>query len=39
VSVVGAYRLSERLGPDRVVVTLAVNTGFKDMSISPHADA
>ncbi len=38
-NVVGAHRLSERLGPDAVVVTLAVDTGFKYMSVSPYADA
>jgi cysteine synthase len=37
-NVVGAHRLSERLGPDAVVVTLAVDTGFKYMSVSPYAD-
>jgi cysteine synthase len=37
-NVVGAHRLAERLGPDAVIVTLAVDTGFKYMSISPYAD-
>jgi cysteine synthase len=37
-NVVGAYRLAERLGPDAVIVTLAVDTGFKYMSVSPYAD-
>lgn len=37
-NVVGAHRLAERLGPDAVVVTLAVDTGFKYMSVSPYAD-
>ncbi len=37
-NVVGAHRLSERLGPDAVIVTLAVDTGFKYMSVSPYAD-
>ena len=37
-NVVGAHRLSERLGPDAVVVTLAVDTGFKYMSVSPYSD-
>jgi len=35
-NVVGAHRLAERLGPDAVVVTLAVDTGFKYMSVSPY---
>ena len=34
-NVVGAHRLAERLGPDAVIVTLAVDTGFKYMSVSP----
>jgi len=34
-NVVGAYRLAERLGPDAVIVTLAVDTGFKYLSVSP----
>ena len=38
-NVVGAYRLAERLGPDAVIVTLAVDPGFKYMSVSPYADA
>ena len=37
-NVVGAYRLAERLGPDAVVVTLAVDTAFKYMSVSPLRD-
>ena len=37
-NVVGAHRLAERLGPDAVIVTLAVDTGFKYMSIAPYAD-
>jgi cysteine synthase A len=37
-NVVGAHRLAERLGPDSVIVTLAVDTGFKYMSVSPYAD-
>ncbi len=31
----GAHRLAERLGPDAVIVTLAVDTGFKYLSVSP----
>jgi cysteine synthase A len=38
-NVVGAHRLAERLGPEAVIVTLAVDTGFKYMSVSPYADA
>ena len=37
-NVVGAHRLAERLGPDAVIVTLAIDTGFKYMSVSPFAD-
>ena len=37
-NVVGAQRLAERLGPDAVIVTLAVDTGFKYLSVSPYAD-
>jgi cysteine synthase A len=38
-NVVGALRLAERLGGDAVIVTIAVDTGFKYMSVSPYADA
>ena len=37
-NVVGAHRLAQRLGPEAVVVTLAVDTGFKYLSVSPYAD-
>ena len=37
-NVVGAHRLAERLGGDAVIVTLAVDTGFKYMSVSPFSD-
>ena len=37
-NVVGAHRLAERLGPDSVVVTLAVDTGFKYLGVSPYAE-
>ncbi len=37
-NVVGAHRLAERLGPEAVVVTLAVDTAFKYMSVSPFVD-
>jgi cysteine synthase len=36
-NVVGAHRLAERLGTDAVIVTLAVDTGFKYLSVSPFA--
>ena len=34
-NVVGAHRLAERLGSDAVIVTLAVDTGFKYLSVGP----
>jgi cysteine synthase A len=37
-NVVGAHRLAERLGPEAVVVTLAVDSGFKYLSVSPFAE-
>jgi cysteine synthase A len=37
-NVVGAHRLAERLGPDAVVVTLAVDSGFKYLSVGPFAE-
>jgi cysteine synthase A len=37
-NVVGAHRLAERLGANAVIVTLAVDTGFKYMSVAPYAD-
>jgi cysteine synthase A len=37
-NVIGAHRLAERLGPDAVIVTLAVDTAFKYMSVSPLTD-
>jgi cysteine synthase len=36
-NVVGAHRLAERLGPGAVIVTLAVDSGFKYMSVAPYA--
>ncbi len=36
-NVVGARRLAEELGPEAVVVTLAVDSGFKYMSVPPYA--
>ena len=36
-NVVGAHRLADGLGPDAVIVTLAVDTGFKYLSVSPYA--
>ena len=38
-NVIGAHRLAERLGSDAVIVTIAVDTGFKYMSVAPYADA
>ena len=35
-NIVGAHRLADRLGPDAVIVTLAVDTGFKYLSVSPY---
>jgi cysteine synthase len=37
-NVVGAHRLAERLGSEAVIVTLAVDSGFKYMSVSPFAE-
>ena len=37
-NVVGAHRLAERLGPDALIVTLAVDTGFKYLSVNPFGD-
>jgi cysteine synthase len=37
-NVVGALRLAQRLGPGAVIVTLAVDSGFKYLSVSPFAD-
>lgn len=37
-NVVGAHRLAERLGPGAVIVTLAVDTAFKYLSVSPLVD-
>jgi cysteine synthase A len=37
-NVVGAHRLAERLGGDAVIVTLAVDSGFKYLSVSPFDD-
>ena len=36
-NVVGAHRLAEELGSDAVVVTLAVDSGFKYMTGAPYA--
>jgi cysteine synthase len=36
-NVVGAHRLAERLGPEAVIVTLAVDSGFKYLSVAPYA--
>jgi len=37
-NVVGAHRLAERLGSEAVIVTLAVDSGFKSMSVPPYLD-
>jgi cysteine synthase len=37
-NVVGSLRLAERLGPGAVIVTPAVDSGFKYLSVSPYAD-
>ena len=37
-NVVGAHRLAERLGPNAVIVSLAVDSGFKYVSVSPFAE-
>ena len=37
-NVVGAHLLAQRLGPEAVIVTLAVDSGFKYMSVSPYAE-
>jgi cysteine synthase A len=37
-NVVGAIRLAEQLGTGDVVVTLAVDSGFKYMTGAPYAD-
>ena len=37
-NVVGALRPAERLGAGAVIVTLAVDSGFKYLSRSPYAD-
>ena len=36
-NVVGAHTLAERLGPEAVIVTLAVDSGFKYLSVPPYA--
>ena len=37
-NVVGAHRLAERLGPEAVIVTLAVDSAFKYLSVAPFAE-
>jgi cysteine synthase A len=37
-NVVGAHKLAEKLGPQAVIVTLAVDSGFKYMSVPPYDD-
>lgn len=36
-NVVGAHRLAKRLGPEAVIVSIAVDTGFKYMSVDPYS--
>jgi cysteine synthase A len=36
-NVVGAHRLAERMGPGAVIVSIAADSGFKYMSVSPYA--
>jgi cysteine synthase len=38
-NVVGAHRLAETLGPHAVIVTLAVDSGFKYLSVPPYGDS
>jgi cysteine synthase len=35
-NLVGALRLGEELGSDAVIATIAVDTGFKYMSVAPY---
>jgi cysteine synthase A len=37
-NVVGAHRLAERLGPQAFIVSLAVDSGFKYLSVPPYAN-
>jgi cysteine synthase len=37
-NVVGAHGLAARLGPEAVIVTLAVDSGFKYLSVPPYLD-
>ncbi|MGA7989419.1 MAG: cysteine synthase family protein [Candidatus Dormiibacterota bacterium] len=37
-NVLGAVRLGEELGPGAVIATIAVDTGFKYMSVAPYHD-
>lgn len=36
-NVIGAHRLAERLGPNAVIVSLAVDSGFKYLTVPPYA--
>jgi cysteine synthase A len=38
-NIVGAWRLARELGPESVVVTLAVDSGFKYMTGAPYSDS
>ena len=37
-NIVGAHRLAERLGSEAVIVSLAVDSGFKYMSVDPFSE-
>jgi cysteine synthase len=37
-NLVGAHRLAERLGPEAVIVTIAVDSAFKYMSVAPFSE-
>ena len=37
-NVVGAHRVADRLGPEAVIVTLAPDSGFKYLSVSPYLE-
>ncbi len=36
-NVVGSLQLAERLGPEAVIVALAVDSGFKYMGVPPYS--
>jgi cysteine synthase A len=37
-NVVGAHRLAERLGPEAVIVTIAMDSAFKYLSVAPFSE-